>query len=115
MDEAPIPQVDADVRVGTVAGVVEHEVAGLELAELDGNPDPALRLHVVRQHQAPSLLVDVRYQPAAVEAGERRAAAEPVSDAEAAHCLLCRGFGFWAFRAWAGSARGQREGTCADK
>src|SRR6185503_7018356 len=78
MDEATVADVDADMRVPGVAGVVEHEVARLELAPRDRLAELRLLVGSARELHAPCALEDMRDQPAAVETGLGRMAAVAV-------------------------------------
>src|SRR5687767_1030800 len=83
VNEAAVAEIDADMRKGAIARVVEDQVAGGQLLQLaDWPADFAKRLGAGRQQQAPRALEHVRHQPAAIEAGLGRAAAKAVLDAE---------------------------------
>src|SRR6185295_13382628 len=83
MHELAVAEIDPDVRVRAIARVVEHQVAGLQLAQLrDRRADLAQRFGARRQQQAPRALEHVRDEAAAVEAGFRRAAAQAVLHSE---------------------------------
>src|SRR5688572_661356 len=69
MKEFPVAEVDADVRKGPVARVVEHEVAGRELLQPDRLAYPFLPLGRARDHNTPGLCEYMRHEAAAIEAG----------------------------------------------
>lgn len=85
MEKAPIPEVDADVRVRPVARVVEHQIAWLEFLRLDGRSHLAQRRGARGQQHAPRALEYVSNEAAAVKAGLGRAAAVAVLHAQRLH------------------------------
>src|SRR2546421_11360238 len=77
--EVAVAEIDADVRERSVARVVEHEVAGLQLGALYRAAQMALRGRAARQLDAPGALIDMGHEAAAIEAGLGRAAAVVIS------------------------------------
>ena len=67
-----------------VAGVVEDQVTGLQVAQAHPFPDLALGVRIMRQLHTPGLLEHMRNQAAAVEAGFRRATAPLIVRADQA-------------------------------
>src|SRR4051812_16399615 len=82
MNEAPVADVHADVRIGLRAGVVEDEVAWREVGALYRRAELALRLRGTRDGQPRPLRERVRDEAAAIEAGFGRAAAKAVARSE---------------------------------
>src|SRR5262245_11248614 len=67
MHEAAVADVHAHVRVGLVARVVEHQVAGDQVASFHRLAELRLGARVARQGDTPGLLKHMRDQAAAVK------------------------------------------------
>lgn len=82
MEKAPVPEVDADMRVRPVTRVVEHQIAWLEFLRFDGRSHLAQRRGARGQQHSPCALEYVSNKAAAVETGLGRAAAVAVLHAQ---------------------------------
>ncbi len=84
MDEAPVTDVDAHVRMAALHGVEENKVARLQLTECDGAGAVGDLRRVVGQAMAADVLDDVGDHAAAIQTGFRIASAELVAGVEQA-------------------------------
>ena len=75
VEEAALAEVNANVRIRSVARVVKDQIARLELLEPNRSPDFAQAVGIGGQQHAPRALEDIRDETAAIEAGLRRASA----------------------------------------
>ena len=82
MDEAFLAQVNADMGVVALLGVVEHQVARPQRRALDRFAHAAEIEGIARQRHAGAFAVDVGDQSAAVKAGLRREATGSVGRAQ---------------------------------
>src|SRR4051812_15827353 len=82
VDKAPVPHIDADVRIRSLPRVVEQEVAGLDIGFPHRGAGLALLACEPGQEDAPRLPERMQHEAAAIESGLRRRAAALVTRAE---------------------------------